>query len=85
MNNLQRRLQIHLTEQHYKRLEEMARKKGCSKSELVRQAIEAAYMPSSTYRALSLLARLDNDLSPPLPLLLKNTEWQQLTEYRRSN
>ena len=72
MPHLQRRLQILLSEEQHKLLEEFSRKERCSLGELVRRALEENYLPSSSYKALASLGRLEKN--PPL----NERQWKRI-------
>lgn len=59
MAHLQRRLQILLSDEHYALLESLSVQEHCSIAELLRRAIDRCYLPSSRYRALASLKRLE--------------------------
>ena len=74
MPNLERRLHILLSEEDHKFLEELSQKKHCSLGELVRQALEQSYLPSSSYKALAALERLEKTPS----LFLDEKQWSKV-------
>ena len=72
MPHLQHRLQILLSEEQHSLLEELSRKEHCSLAELIRRALEQNYLPSSSYRALASLERLEKTS------LFNKAQWEKI-------
>lgn len=78
MSRLERRLQILLSKHHYELLEELSKKEHCSLAELTRRALEQNYLPSSSYRALASLHRLEKTS------FLNETQWKEICANRQA-
>ena len=75
MAQLERRLQLLLSDAQYAFVSEQAQKQRCSVAEAIRRAIEKQYAPHSNYQSLLVLQHLQENYA-----LLRSDEWQEITK-----